>query len=66
VARPRTLRAILALPLDDREERLADRHIRRECARIRATWSEQEHRERAGLSPNPEAWEPPAADDGQR
>ena len=47
--RRRPLRAILALPRDDRETAIAVQHIARESARIRATWSEREHRRRAGL-----------------
>ena len=38
----RTFRQILEYPQNDREERIANRHIRRECARIRAGWSDDE------------------------
>jgi hypothetical protein len=47
--RERTIREILALPRTDQEERLADQHIARESARIRADWPEGERRARAGL-----------------
>lgn len=49
VPRRRPRRDLLALPKTAAEERQADRHIVAETARIRATWDEQTHRERAGL-----------------
>jgi hypothetical protein len=48
----RRLRDILALPQTATEERIADRHIRREAAKIRETWSEREYLKRAGLDPD--------------
>jgi hypothetical protein len=45
--RKRRLREILALPRDDRETAIADKYIRRECERIRETWSERERHYRA-------------------
>lgn len=53
----RPLREVLALPATAAEERLADRHIKQECDRIRATWSARELLQRAGVSSA--AWSPP-------
>ena len=48
----RTIRHILARPLTDAEEATADRHIAREAARIRATWSPLEaEKRRGGITP---------------
>lgn len=38
----RDIIAILRHPRTDQEQEIADAHIARECARIRATWSETE------------------------
>jgi hypothetical protein len=46
----RRLRELLAAPQTDQEEAVADRHIRRECERIRATWTPREHFVRRGGS----------------
>jgi hypothetical protein len=58
----RRLRDVLTLPRDDRETRRADQHIQAESARIRQSWSEREHRRRAGLTPEPEPVEFPEMD----
>ncbi|NLY02896.1 MAG: hypothetical protein GXY83_43145 [Rhodopirellula sp.] len=60
--RRRRFREVLALPRDDREAAIADQHIRQQTAMIRATWSEREHRRRAGLRPKPPPWEFPTID----
>lgn len=62
-SRRRTLHAILCHPRTDNEERQADQHIRLETARIRAGWSEAEHRVRAGLSRRRPRWRPPTVAD---
>lgn len=59
----RTIHAILCHPRTDEEEQVADQHIRQETAKIRAGWSEAEHRARAGLSRRRPRWRPPTVPD---
>ena len=61
----RTFRQILEYPQNDREERIANRHIRRECARIRAGWSEDELFWRARLMPDDPRPRTVRGDDGR-
>jgi len=53
--RPRSVRSILALPLDDTEERAADRHIKAETAAIKAKWDDETFFRRQVRLP-PGAW----------
>jgi len=55
--RRRSFRQILELPQTDQEERIAARHIRRECSKIRRTWSRLERSKRGGYQAGP--WAPP-------
>ena len=61
----RSLRQILEYPQSDREERIADKHIRRECAKIRASWSEDELFWRARQMPDGPRGRVVRGDDGQ-